>query len=103
MDIIVHLHFSNDIIDEGEGSKKVIFAYNKYSIISALSEKLYSNGGVNLYYAKGITIEKADNTVEYDVELYKLSDSSYKLTDLVDMIDDVSKHIVLVYEASVPV
>ncbi len=98
------LHFSNAIIDEGKETEKVIFAYNEHSIISALSQKLYANGGINLYYAKGITIENADGTVEYDAELYKLSDDDYEPTSakLIDMLDDVSKHIVLFYEASIP-
>lgn len=88
-------HFSNDGTEE--------FTYNEYSIISALMEKTSSNGGIDLYRAKGITIENDDNTVEYGVELYKLSDDSYEATNdnLVDMLDDVSKHIVLVYESNI--
>lgn len=76
------------------------FAYNEHSIISALAEKTVSNGGVNVYYAReGEILHKlsADNYVFYTGTKY-----SPTYVKEVDMIDDVSKHIVLIYDASNP-
>lgn len=78
------IHFSN---------VSGVFAPNTASIINEIIEKTEINGGVNIYYAKQTSPK----------QLYKLSSSNYTRVDKeIDLIDDASKHIILLYEASNP-
>lgn len=78
------------------------FAPNDASIINKIISQTEVNGGVNIYYAEYEYHEITEITTR---TFYKLSYNKYNYnpTDKIEMIDDVSKHIILIYEASKPV
>ncbi len=98
-------NWSNNYGVNGNGD----FAYNSNSIIAKLYNHL--NGELTIYVAKAssnVTIDSTTNTItncEYNgYDLYKISYSDYvnNPTNLVevDYLDDVSKHIILLFDSN---
>ena len=78
------------------------FAPNDASIINKIISMTEVNGGVNIYYAKHVFNETTKITKR---TFHKLSYTNYdsEPSNEVAMIDDASKHIILIYKASEPV
>lgn len=69
------------------------FAYDGESLISKISEKV---GDVKIYWAKMTGYDSFDL---YDISNQKTQGAVYTTANLVDRINDISKHIIVVFEA----
>ena len=99
-----YYHWSNNYATTGSGD----FAYNSDSIVEKLYQHL--NGNMNIYIARAdstITYNhlntKIENCVYDGYKLYKISYNDYKYNPTniieVDYLDDVSKHILLLFDS----
>lgn len=86
--------------DESEGEEHIV--YNEYSLINRLYQKL--DGQMALYVARGDVTEIEGGADVYDFDLVKYTYADYQNDregKTVPMLDDVSKHIVIVYNSKI--
>ena len=90
-------HWSNDYSVYGGNT----FAYNSSSLINKIYEKL--DGQMTLYIASGVDNDEGTG-YDFDFKLTKYSYSDYLNSnegESTSVLDDVSKHIVIVFDSSV--
>lgn len=94
-------HWSNNFSETNYKDDNVKFAYDKDSLISRIDEEV---GGANIYWAK---VDKKEGSANYDYNIFditnqKTQNEAYNRNIKVEHIEDISKHIIIIFEAYAP-